>query len=198
MTATVFLVRHAAHDRLGKVLCGRMPGVTLGEPGLAEADALAERLRSEPIRAVYSSPLERTLQTAAPIARALGLEVQAADALLELDFGEWAGAQFGVLQDDPRWAVWNTQRAVARPPGGESMGEVQARLNRWLDVVARRHAGETVVAVTHGDVIKAALAEALGLSLDHHDRFEVSPASISVLVAGDWGKKVWSVNEAVR
>ncbi|RAK52810.1 histidine phosphatase family protein [Phenylobacterium deserti] len=198
MTTTVFFVRHGSHDRLGHVLCGRMAGVGLGEAGRREAQVLAERLKGESLAAVYSSPLERTQQTAEPIAQAAALPLQTADDLIEIDFGEWTGAGFDALNADLRWAAWNAQRSIARPPGGESMLEVQVRLRRWLDEVRARHPDQKIAAVSHADAIKAALAHALGLSLDQHHRLEVSPGSISVLVTGDWGMKVQSINEVPR
>lgn len=198
MTTTVFLVRHGAHDRLGKVLCGRMEGVSLSEQGRKEAKALAERLKGEDLAAVYSSPLARTRETAAPIAAAAGLPITEDAALVEIDFGDWTGKGFDELRDDPLWTTWNNKRAVARPPDGEAMAQVQARLKGWLDRVRIRHAEARVAAVTHSDVIKALVAHVLGSSLDQHDRMEVSPGSVTTLVAGDWGAKLMSLNETVR
>lgn len=195
MTTTVFLVRHGSHDRLGKVLCGRMDGVTLSETGRRDAERLAGRLAGENLAALYTSPLARTQETAGPIAAACGLEaVEDAD-LVEIDFGAWTGKPFEELHDDPAWARWNAARAMARPPGGESMVEVQARLRRWLDRVRLVHPEQRVAAVGHADPIKALVGHVLGFSMDQHDRLEVSPGSISVIVAGDWGAKVMSVNE---
>lgn len=198
MTTTAFLVRHGAHDRLGKVLCGRMDGVSLSDKGRREAEGLAERLKPEGLSAVYSSPLARTLETARPIARAAGLETIPESDLLEIDFGAWTGRPFDALETDPGWQVWNAQRAHARPPGGESLLEVQARLARWLERVRAQHPGQRIAAVTHSDVIKAVVALVLGSSLDQHDRLEISPGSVSVLALGDWGLKLLSLNEGPR
>jgi probable phosphoglycerate mutase len=198
VTTTVFLVRHGSHDRLGRVLCGRMAGVELSEAGHADAQRAAERLRREDLTAVYTSPLERTRQTAEPLAAAAEAPLEVSDDLVEIDFGAWTGARFDELNGDPRWAAWNADRSTARPPGGESMLEVQARLRRWLDETCARHPEQRVAAVSHADAIKALLAHALGLSLDQHHRFEVSPGSISTIVAGDWGLKVLSINEVPR
>ena len=194
MTTTVFLVRHASHDRLGRVLCGRMAGVTLGEQGLAEARRVAERLGAEDLAAVYSSPLERAVQTA----QAITADPLIDDDLLEIDFGDWNGAAFADLEGDALWAEWNSARATARPPRGESMAEAQGRVVGWLQQMVRRHAAQSIAAVSHADVIKAAIAHALGLSLNDIHRFEVSPASVSVIAAGDWGMRVHSINEVSR
>lgn len=198
MTVVVHLVRHGAHDRLDKVLCGRMAGVCLGEVGRRQADAVAARLRNEPLSAVYSSPLERTQETARPIADAAGLAVTTDPRLSEIDFGEWTGASFEALQDDLRWRDWNGARSSASPPGGESMLQAQARVIGFVEEMIERHDGETVCAVSHSDIIKAALLFALGASLDHYGRLDVDSASLSTLYAGDWGLKVGSMNGCVQ
>ena len=197
MTTTILLVRHGSHDRLGKVLCGRMAGVRLSEGGRDEAARLGARLAHGPLEAVYSSPLERTQETAAAVAAASNLPVQLDDDLNELDFGNWAGLGFDDLNSEPDWSRWNRLRQHARPPGGETMLEAQARVVRFLHRAHERHGEAVVAAVSHGDMIKAALAFALGLSLEFYARFEVSPASVSRLVMGEWGVKVWSLNEEV-
>jgi probable phosphoglycerate mutase len=194
-TTTVFLVRHGSHDRLGKVLCGRMDGVSLSDEGRRESERLAARLARERLAAVYTSPLSRTRETAAPIAAACGLEPVEDHDLVEIDFGAWTGKPFEELHGDPAWAAWNAQRALARPPGGESMVEVQARLRRWLDRVRLIHPEQRIAAVGHADPTKGLIAHVLGFSLDQHDRLEVSPGSLSVIVAGDWGAKLMSLNE---
>jgi broad specificity phosphatase PhoE len=198
VTTTVFFVRHGSHDRLGHILCGRMPDVTLSEQGRAEAGRLAQRLSDEPIAAVYASPLERARETAEPLAEALGLSVQVASDLQEIDFGAWTGARFEDLDGDPAWAMWNQARTLAHAPGGESMLDVQVRLRRWLDAACERHPGQLIAAVSHGDPIKAVLFHVLGLSLDQHQRLEISPASVSTLAVGDWGAKVLGINETPR
>lgn len=197
MATTLFLIRHAAHDLVGRVLCGRMPGVHLGERGRAEAAALARRLAGEGLAAVYAGPLPRAQETAEPIARRAGLVLETEAALDEIDFGAWTGRSLAALDGDPDWRRWNDEREAARPPGGESMQEAQGRMLRWLEAVPRRHPGAAIAAVSHADVIKAALAGLLGLPLGRHDRFEIGPAGIStVLLWPDGGAKVLRVNEA--
>jgi broad specificity phosphatase PhoE len=193
--STVFLVRHASHDRLDRILCGRMPGVRLGQTGLAQAGALAQRLADTPVAAVFSSPLERAQETAAPIAAALGLPVETADGINEIDMGAWTGAAFDALQGDERWHVWNRERAAGRAPDGEAMVSVQDRVMAALEGWRLSYPGAAIVAVSHSDVIKAAICGVLGLSLDRYGAFEIGPASISTLVLWRGGGKVLSLNE---
>ena len=172
-----------------------MAGVRLGEEGRAQAERLAVRLSRESVAAVQSSPLERARETAEPIARQFGLGVEVADAMNEIEVGEWSGTPFDELRDDPRWTLWNSARSVTRAPGGETMLEVQARTLAHMETLRARFADQGVVIVSHADVIKAALAYCLGLSLDGLQRFDIAPASLSTVVIGDWGAKVLSVNE---
>ncbi len=195
---TVFLVRHAAHDRVDRVLCGRMPGVGLGEAGRRQAEALAQHFAAGGVGAVWTSPLQRARETAEPIAARLGLAARTSDALCEIDFGAWTGRSFDELRDEPRWRRWNEERGSERPPGGESMAEVQARAMEEVERARAEHPDGQVVLVSHGDVIKAVLAGALGLSLDAHARFEISPGSVSALAVWDGGRKVLSMNEAAE
>jgi probable phosphoglycerate mutase len=153
------------------------------------------RLSRETVVAVQSSPLERARETAEPIATRFGFGVEVSDALNEVDVGEWAGRPFDELRDDPRWALWNAARSVTRAPGGETMLEVQARVVAHMQALRARFPDGTVVLVSHADVIKAALAYCLGLSLDSLQRFEIAPASLSSVVIGDWGAKIMSLNE---
>ncbi len=190
-----FLVRHAAHELVDRVLCGRMPGVRLGEEGRAQARRVADRLAREPIASVHTSPLERARETAAPIAECFRVEPEIHDAINEIDIGAWAGRRFEDLHGDPRWQSWNSARAVSRPPRGESMLEVQARVVGHLERTRADHPDRAVVLVSHADVIKAALLYCLGMPLDGYRLFDISPASISTVVMGDWGAKVLSMNE---
>lgn len=194
MSLTVHFIRHAATDALGVTLSGRT-NAPLNAMGAAQARALAARLAGVSIDTVYCSPLDRALQTAEPIAKARNLAVETVEPLNEIDMGDWTGARFDDLDHAPEWAFWNAGRSQHRAPNGESMLEVQARIARWLEQTWRSRGSGAVAAVSHADVIKAALAHALGLCLDHHARLEVSPASISTIVIGSWGLKVERVNE---
>ncbi len=194
MNTEILLVRHASHDLLGRVLAGRMPGVRLGKRGREEAKWLADRLSRRPIAAVYAGPLERAQDTAAPIAAKHAKRVLCHDGIDEIDFGAWSGKRFDELRDDPHWRHWNRNRATARAPGGESMPDVQWRALRLLKGLARLHPGETVVAVSHGDVIKSALVHFLGRPIDAIDRFDVAPAAVCTVVVTEQGAEVVELN----
>ncbi len=194
---TLHLVRHAAHALVDGTLCGRMGGVHLGPEGRAQAERLAERFAATRIDAVHTSPLDRVRQTAEPIAARLGLPAEVCDGLAEIDFGEWTGRRFDELRDDPRWRAWNAVRSLSRAPGGESMVEAQARILGHIERVRAAHPDGAVVLVSHADMIRAALAHCLGLSLDLMLRLEIAPASVSTVEIGSWGARVIRTNEAV-
>ncbi len=179
--ATLILVRHASHGLLGRVLAGRMAGVGLSEAGRAEAVALAGALAGLPVRAVWSSPMQRAVETAGPIAAVHGLVPVVEPGLDEVDFGEWTGLGFDTL-GGAAWEAWNRERGMAAVPGGETMLAVQAR----AVAVMRRAAagGGVVVLVSHQDVLKAMLAHVLGMPLDLLHRMEVAPASRSLVRMG--------------
>lgn len=193
----VLFLRHGHHDRLGRILCGRMPGVSLSETGRAEARAvaaaLARRFAGEAV-ILLSSPQPRARETAAPLAEALGVADAVADELDEVAFGDWTGKPFAECEADPAWAAWNTERASACPPGGESMAEVQGRVGGLLDRLAVEE-GAPVILVSHGDPIRAALLGVLGLPLDAYDRIVVAPASCSEVELWPGGGRVVSINE---
>ncbi|MEB3042425.1 histidine phosphatase family protein [Rhizobium mulingense] len=196
MTATYFLVRHAAHDNVGNFLAGRTAGITLGEAGRAQVQRLGQRLRRGDIDAIYTSPRERTLETAEGIASACGLALPQTDAALdEVNFGDWSGKTFEVLNDDPRWRRWNTTRSLTRTPGGETMLDVQTRIFGLMETLASGGNDRRIALVSHADVIKAAVSHVLGLPIDAWPRFDIAPASVTTVVIGDWGAKVMTLNE---
>jgi probable phosphoglycerate mutase len=194
--ATVFLlIRHATNDFVGKALAGRAPGVHLNPEGRAQAQRLADRLSVLPIAAIYVSPLERARETAAPLATRLELTARACDGLHEIDCGDWTGRTFRDLDGDPDWRLWVEERSRARPPKGESIVEAQRRIVDTLHALRAEHDGDTVALITHGDVIKAALAHFMRMSLDGLERFDIAPASVSVIVAGEGWAQVRLVND---
>ena len=191
---TVYLVRHGSHDRLGRFLDGRTPGVHLSKTGEREAGRLAARLSREQIEAIYSSPLERAQATAAPIAVALGLAVQVEAALNEIDFGEWSGCSFEALKPLESWQRWNATRSTAQTPAGDTMRAAQTRLLDFID--QRRGEGRAAfIMVSHADPLKAVVAYYLGLSLDDLQRFEIAPASLSRIEIEPWAARVSFLNE---
>ncbi len=196
----VLLVRHGTTPTTGKVLPGRTPGLHLSDDGRAQAEAVAERIvamaESGPGRpvAVYASPLERTAETAKPIARRLGLRARVDRGLIECDFGEWTGAELKDLARRPEWAQVQRCPSGFRFPGGESFLEMQARITSAVARLTQRHPGETVVAVSHADPIKAAVAAASGTHLDLFQRLSISPCSVSALAYSAAGPHVLTVN----
>lgn len=195
VTATFLLIRHAAHIHLDVRLSGRMPGVALSVAGYTQAAAMGRALARERIDQVLCSPLERTRDTAAAIATASGLPApEAHEPLNEIDMGDWTGAAFGTLHG-PAWVAWNSARGSARIPGGETMAEAQGRIVGFLQRLAGATEDRTIAVVTHGDMIRAAVAHAIDLPLDHLLRFDVAPASVSRVVMGDWGARLVSLNE---
>lgn len=195
----ILLIRHGATDLLGRTLYGRMPGVRINAEGSAQAAALAQGLgRRYPLREIVSSPMDRALETARPIADAQGLAVSIDQAFNEIDFGSWMGKTFDELHDLDLWKRYYKSRATTRPPGGESMMDVQSRA--WdgiARIVARHeHAGDAAAAViTHGDVIRALLILVLGMSIDHIQRIEAAPASVSEIILDRRDLRVRTINE---
>jgi probable phosphoglycerate mutase len=191
---TFLLIRHGETDELGKALSGRRPGVRLNAPGRRQAEQLAARLAGEGLAAVYSGPLERVQETARPLAERLGLEVQTAPELDEIDLGEWSGQSFEALAGRDDWRLFNAVRSCTRAPCGELMLEVQARAVAFLQRLCGERPGAAVAVVSHSDVIKAVLAYYLGVPLDLAQRLEISPASVSVLALAEEGPRVLCVN----
>ncbi len=192
---TFLLIRHASLDLLGRALAGRAPDVHLNAHGKMEAERLAERLAAMPIRAIYTSPLERAQETAWPLASRLMLEARAEPGLTEIDFGDWTSRTFAELDARPDWQEWNAARGRAESPGGETMSAVQQRIVGTLAWLGEGNREATVAVVSHGDVIKAALMHYLGIPLDNVQRFEISPASVSVVALHPGGPQVSLVND---
>lgn len=192
----LYLVRHATHLDFGRRLTGRSPGVRLSPKGEREAAALARLLSRESLSEVQTSPRERARATADVVGQGSGAPVQVVDALDEIDFGDWTGAEFALL-GGPLWDDWNTRRSSARCPGGESMAEAAERIGRHLDRLAATRSGARIALVTHADMIRGLVARVLGLPLDNLLRFEIDPASVSRIEAGAWGARVLSLNEPV-
>ena len=188
------LVRHGDYCLLGQRLAGRLPGYSLSEKGRAQAEAIAQVLACLPLAVVVSSPLERTRETAAPIAAARYLPVTIEPDFNEIDFGHWTGMSFQDLHHLPEWRAFNECRGLAQIPGGETMLAAQARAVAAVLRLGAAYPGGEIAIVSHGDVIKAILAQVLGLSLHLMRRIEVSPGSRSVVALDSWNAQVLALN----
>jgi probable phosphomutase (TIGR03848 family) len=187
--ATLVLARHGRTTaNVSGVLAGRSKGIHLDEHGVEQARAAAERLAGVPIAAIVTSPLERCRETARVIARRQEppSKVASERGLLECDYGSWTGRELKTLVKEPMWRTVQAHPSAAAFPDGESMAEMSARavaaVRKWDARIEKEHGeGAVWVAVSHGDVIKAVLADALGIHLDAFQRIVVDPASLSVV-----------------
>jgi broad specificity phosphatase PhoE len=197
-STTVLFIRHAAVDGFAQELRGRTCGVTLNASGRRQVQRLKDRLAGRAIAAVYSSPVRRAVETASALADRLMCEVHVDAALDEVEFGDWTGRSFRELHLDPLWHAFNTQRTTSLIPGAGSMIDVQARAVAWLVRTAAEHRGNTVLAVSHADVIRSVLAGCAGISLDLALRLDISPASISAVSLGSDGPRIDCINDAAH
>jgi probable phosphoglycerate mutase len=192
--ALFYLIRHGSNDYLGRGLAGRLPDVHLNPQGKAEADRLADALAESGIRRILSSPLERTRETAEPLGRRLQIPVEISEEVMEVDFGEWNGAELNALQGNTHWARYNAYRSGTRIPDGELVIEIQSRFVRKLEELKKSDPAGVIAIFSHGDPIRSALCYYLGIPLDFLHRFEISPGSYSVLKLEDWGPEVLNIN----
>jgi probable phosphomutase (TIGR03848 family) len=187
----VLLVRHGLTPTTGKILPGQAPGLHLAEEGQRQASVVAARIDRLPkIEAIYASQLERARETAAPIARARGLAVRIDRDLADGDVGE----KLWRLARKPEWQVVQRHPSGFRFPGGESFTEMQTRVTSALARMVARHPGSVVVAVSHADPIKAAVAHALGIHLDLFQRIMIAPCSVTAIGYHRHGPVVLTVN----
>jgi probable phosphomutase (TIGR03848 family) len=178
---TLLLVRHATTAATGKRLGGWTPGVHLDAAGVAQAEATAARLAQQPVAAVYASPLERTQETAKIVAKPHGLRVRTRRGLGEVDYGDWTDKPLGQLRRRKAWTTVQQTPSRMQFPGGESIRGAQARAVDETEELAQRHGSDTIVCVSHADVIKAVVAHHLAMPLDAFQRLVISPASVTVL-----------------
>ena len=193
----LLLIRHAQNDwvRAGR-LAGWTPGVHLNEEGHRQAEALGKRLAPAKLQAVYSSPLERAIETAQAIVKHHpDIELQIERGLGEVDFGRWTGKRLRWLARTRLWKVVQTFPSRARFPDGESLQEMQTRVVGTLEQIASKHLGSTIVIVSHSDVLKAVIAHYLGMHLDLFQRIVVSPASLSIIALHNMGPRIVRLND---
>lgn len=194
--ATILLTRHGQNEyvKQGR-LAGRLPRVHLNQQGREQAKKLGEVLATMPIKAIYSSPLERAVETAEPIAAKHDLSVIKREGLLEMDIGKWQGKTIKQVARTKLWKVVQYNPTLARFPEGESFGEAQLRIAGELETLTSMHKPkDIIVCVGHSDMIKLAVAYYLGLSLDFFQRLTIDPATISTLYIGKSGTRLINLN----
>ena len=191
---TFFLIRHASNALFKHTLVGRSPGVALNELGKQEAAHLAAHLARETIDAVFSSPLERCLQTAEPLANKLNLKLQPSESLMEVNFGDWTGRKFADLDTLPEWKQWNVFRSGCRIPNGETMLEVQSRMVGFVQQLRRQFPNGRLALVSHGDPLRSLIIYFLGLPSEFIRRIDLGPASVSLLCVDEWDAQIRALN----
>lgn len=190
----LLLIRHGMNDWVHGRLAGWTPGVHLNEQGRAQAQALVERLADIPIAAVYSSPLERAIETAQPLAEARKLPLRVVEAIGEVRYGEWTGGELKELSKHELWPGVQFYPSGTRFPGGETLGEVQMRAVAALDGLRQLHPKETIVAVAHADLLKLVTAYYIGMHIDLFQRLVIEPTSITALQFGPMGPRMLAYN----
>lgn len=191
---TLWLVRHGVTSHTGHKLSGWMPDVHLTDEGRAQADAAAELLSRLEIEAVYSSPIDRTRETAAAIAARHGLPVRTRRTIGEVEYGKWTNRSFKVLARQKLWSVVQRWPSSVRFPDGETLREVQSRALGEIEKIAEQHPNGMVCVVSHADVIKLVLAHYLGVHIDLFQRIVIAPASVSGVRLTPDGPFVLSMN----
>ncbi len=193
----LLLIRHGENEYTKThKLAGRLPGVHLNEQGQKQAQALGEALKGVPLKAIYSSPLDRAMETAAPIASACRLEIISEPDLLEVDFGRWQGKSLKVLRLMKAWKVVQLSPSRFRFPDGESFLETQTRIVAALERIANKHKPQDVAAVVfHADPIKLASAYFLGMPLDNFQRLGCDTGSLTALRIGETGANLTKLNQ---
>lgn len=194
-TTFVLLIRHGENDWVGTDrLAGRTPGVHLNEKGRQQAADLAALLKEQPIAAVYSSPLERCMETAEPLARALGMSVRAEPGVMEVNYGDWQGQSLKELSKLPDWHMVQHFPSTYRFPQGETLRETQARAVSTIERLHEQHSNEVVAVFSHGDIIRTTVAHFLGTPIDLFQRVIINTASVSVLALHDRRPMVLGMN----
>lgn len=192
---TILLIRHGENDFIGKRLAGRLPEVHLNEKGRQQAERVGQALSRVPIKAIYSSPLERAVETATPLANLLQLPVQVLPGLMETDIGDWTGASLPRLRRLKIWKAVQETPAQFRFPGGETFRDTQQRIVQQIEALAASHDAQDLIACfSHCDPIRVLLAHMLGMPLDNFQRLSIETASLSVLSIKDGHAHVGTIN----
>ncbi len=197
----IYLVRHGQNTMVGKRLAGWLPNVHLNEMGQTQAAALAERLASEKgkIHALYSSPLDRTMETAQPVAVALGLEIQPLEGIAEVRYGQWEGQSIEELAKLDEWKIVQAFPSAFRFPEGERMRDMQLRGVAAVEAVADRlEDKQSAIIVSHADVIKSIVAHYAGIHFDLFQRLVISPASITIIGLDTYAPRIVCMNDTAH
>jgi broad specificity phosphatase PhoE len=189
-----FLIRHGHSEAVGQWLAGRRDGVHLSAAGLREADALCAAFRWLPLTAVYSSPLERAVRTAQPLADDRGLRVRIRERMTDIDFGDWTGKTLDELSGDAEWMRFNRDRCSAAAPGGESLAAVQRRFVEDLRELASDHGSESIAVITHAEPIRCAIAAFTAASLDEVCGIEICTAHVTPVGLNNTCRTVLAIN----
>jgi probable phosphomutase (TIGR03848 family) len=192
---TLLLVRHGTNDWVHGRLAGWTPGVHLNEEGRRQAEALSARIGDLPLAAIYSSPLERCVETAQAIAGPRQLQLRLIEGLGEVRYGEWQGAELKELYKHELWPGVQHYPSGTRFPNGETLGEVQARAITTLDALRAQHPNEIIIAVSHADLIRLVLAYYIGIHIDLFQRLAINPCSLSALTFERMGPRLVAYNE---
>lgn len=194
-TTYVFLIRHGENDWVGTDrLAGRSPDVHLNEKGRQQAQELTQFLQQQPIAAIYSSPLERCIETAQPLAEVLNTTVIVEPGVLEVDYGEWQAGHLKELAKLPEWQLVQHYPSTFRFPQGETLREVQSRALSAIERIRDAHPNQVVAIFSHGDVIRTTIAHYLGTPLDLFQRVIISTASVSTIAFSNQVPAVLGVN----
>jgi probable phosphomutase (TIGR03848 family) len=190
------LIRHGENDYVKKgLMAGRLPGVHLNKKGHEQATAAAEQLAGAPVKAIYSSPLERALETAQPISRVLSLPVITRSGLIEIDVGEWQNQSLKQLNRGKLWKIVSNAPSRMQFPGGETFAEAQIRICNEIVTLSREHEPkDLIICVSHADPIRLAVAYFVGLPLDLFQRLYIAPASFTVLDIREGGSRLLTLN----
>jgi len=192
---TLLLIRHGENDYLkNNRMPGHIPGIHLNSRGHEQAAELARTLSRLPIKAIYSSPLERAVETAEPLAQSLELGIHLLPGLTDTDVGEWEGRSWKVLSRTRLWKVIQKTPSQFKFPGGETFVQAQERVVRALDAIASTHPDELIAVVFHADPIKLAVAHYLGLSLDNFQRLTAHTGSVTILKMDGSAVKLLALN----
>ncbi len=191
----LLLIRHATNDWVGDRLAGWTPGVHLNEPGRSQATSLADRLAAWPLRAIYSSPLERAVETAQAVAGRHGLDVMIEEGVGESRYGDWTGQSIEDLAKTPEWLQVQFTPGLARFPNGESLGEMQARAVAAVERLRRLHPASVMAIFSHADVIKAVAAYYAGIPFDLFQRLVIDTASVTWVRFTPHGPRIMRLND---